>query len=489
MLERSDREAGAPDGPDRFVPPRFDRHRSTTDGRAPWRLRNLKDRRTAFGSIGDRRGPSVAYTLLVRGRMRSLAGFGLAFVIGVVGCGGGALSPDGGQGGNNTAGAGAGGAGAHGGAGSHGGAGTNGSAGTGTGGSNGGGGTGANGGSSGGGLGTVTLQLVVPTSTSFCDQTALCGGRGPHITISTVDGKDVPTIRPDCGVFCGANGTCDQHECAPGPCAISQGIAYTGETSTWDETSIGTSTCGAGVVCTALPRVPDGNYVAHMCATPGTLNMADGGYSPTCTATGPVECVDVPFTIPSATPVVGSLLGSSPCPATLPADGTRCTVPSLICDYPGVDPAGVCRPRATCEVKTPAINWSVTQPAATCGTHPSPCPTSFASIPVGGACPVGASPFQTTCDYVEGRCGCVSCFDDGGASGTMWSCRAWDAGAGSSCPARAPLAGTACGTPDAFCFYGGCGQISIGSDLQCEGGYWQERGISGTCALPSCAPK
>ena len=403
-------------------------------------------------------------------RLHDVAGFGFAFVIGIVGCGGVALSPDGGHGDTSTAGAGAGSAGASGRAGTNGGA-----------------GTGANGGSGGnGGLGTVTLQLVVPTTTSFCDQSAMCGSRGPHITISTADGKDVPMIRPQCGVFCGAKGTCDQQGCTPGPCAISQGYAYTGETSNWDETSVGTATCGAGVVCTTFPQVADGNYVAHMCATPGTLSMSDGGYYPTCTATGPVECVDVPFTIPSATPVVGSLPGSSPCPATLPADGTRCSTPDLICDYPGVGPAGVCRPRATCELKTPApLNWVVTQPASTCGTHPAPCPASYASIPLGGACPAGA----TTCDYVEGRCGCVSCFDDAGAGGTMWSCRAWDAGAGSSCPARAPLAGSACSTPDAFCFYGGCGQISIGSDLQCEGGYWQERGISGSCALPSCSPK
>ena len=185
----------------------------------------------------------------------------------------------------------------------------------------------------------------------------------------------------------------------------------------------------------------------------GTLSMSDGGYYPTCTATGPVECVDVPFTIPSATPVIGALPGASPCPATLPADGPGARSPGVICDYPGTDPAGVCRPRATCEVKTPAINWSVTQPAATCGTHPSPCPATFASIPLGGACPAGANPLQTTCDYVEGRCGCVSCFDDAGASGTMWSCRAWDAGAGSSCSARAPLAGSACSTaPTRFVF-------------------------------------
>lgn len=425
-------------------------------------------------------------------RLQNVAGVGLAFVICGIGCGGVALSPDGGHGGAGAAGAASGGAGAQGG-GTGGGAGTTGGGGSGTagtGGSSGGAGTGAPGGSGGnGGLGTVTLQLVVPATTSFCDQSATCGSRGPHITISTADGKDVPMVGPGCGVFCAADGTCDQRGCTPGPCAISQGYVYTGETFVWDETSVGTSTCGAGIDCTTFPRVADGNYVAHMCATPGTLSRSDGGAFPTCTATGPVECVDVPFTVPSAAPVVGALPGSSPCPPTLPADRSGCSVPGLICDYRGLDPAGACRPRATCEVKTPAITWSVTQPPSTCGTHPSPCPATFASIASGGACPAGASPFQTTCDYAEGRCGCVSCAGDAGAGGTMWSCRAWDAGADASCPARAPLVGSACSTPDAFCFYGGCAQISIGGNLQCEGGYWQERGIAGSCALPSCAPR
>jgi hypothetical protein len=337
----------------------------------------------------------------------------------------------------------------------------------------------------------VTLQLVVPATTSFCDQPVPdCSGRPPpHFTILGPDGNALTLDLPSCGVFCG--NPCQMKICPPVPifCNMGRATLFTGDSLTWDGTVSTNSTCGLGTACTAIVQVPEGNYTAHMCATPGMLSMSDGGNFPTCTATGPVECVDVPFTIPSATPVVGSLPGSSPCPATLPADGTGCSTPGLICDYPGVDPAGACRPRATCEAKTPAITWSVTQPSSTCGTHPSPCPAAFAAIPSGGACPAGASPFQTTCDYAEGRCGCVGCFGDAGTSGTMWSCRAWDAGAGPSCPARAPLAGSACSTPDAFCFYGSGCDISIGSNLQCQGGYWQEGNVAGVCALPSCTPK
>ena len=75
----------------------------------------------------------------------------------------------------------------------------------------------------------------------------------------------------------------------------------------WDETSVGKSTCGMGTSCTTFPHVPDGKYVAHMCATPGTLSMTDASPEPMCTATGATECVDVPFTVPSVMPVVGRL--------------------------------------------------------------------------------------------------------------------------------------------------------------------------------------
>src|SRR4029077_8210051 len=84
----------------------------TTDPRAP---QKPEDGHALFGSLIERRwGPSVACALLCRRRMRlhDVAGFGFALVIGVVGCGGVTLSPDGGHGG--TAGAGAGSAGAQG---------------------------------------------------------------------------------------------------------------------------------------------------------------------------------------------------------------------------------------------------------------------------------------------------------------------------------------------------------------------------------------
>ena len=67
------------------------------------------------------------------------------------------------------------------------------------------------------------------------------------------------------------------------------------------------STCGNHVSCLEAAFAPAGHYVARMCATPGDLRTADGGFEPTCTATGPIECVDVPFDFPGPSPVVGTL--------------------------------------------------------------------------------------------------------------------------------------------------------------------------------------
>lgn len=67
------------------------------------------------------------------------------------------------------------------------------------------------------------------------------------------------------------------------------------------------STCGNNLACYQPGFAPAGRYVAKMCATPGNLKTADGGFPSTCTATGPIECVDVPFDFPGPSPVVGTL--------------------------------------------------------------------------------------------------------------------------------------------------------------------------------------
>jgi hypothetical protein len=39
----------------------------------------------------------------------------------------------------------------------------------------------------------------------------------------------------------------------------------------------------------------------------GTLSPPDAGFQSTCTASGPAQCVDVPFDYPGPTPVGGNL--------------------------------------------------------------------------------------------------------------------------------------------------------------------------------------
>jgi hypothetical protein len=181
------------------------------------------------------------------------------------------------------------------------------------------------------------------------------------------------------------------------------------------------------------------------------------------------------------------------CPGAVPTDGTPCDRP-ITCAFAGADPQGVCGPQAICALVPGAVyKWRVTPASSTCGTNPRPCPAAFADVTVGSACegiPDGGA-VDFLCDYAEGRCGCVPCFAANGGLGAKWSCRAWDAGATDpSCPAKAPLAGTACDASDAshaICFYAGCGQVPIGDNLQCVGGIWQLRGIGGTCAFPNCS--
>jgi len=114
------------------------------------------------------------------------------------------------------------------------------------------------------------------------------------------------------------------------------------------------------------------------------------------------------------------------------------------------------------------------------------CPASFTTLAEGAACPV---PDGVTCDYAEGRCGCLPC-----SSGTTvatpngyWSCRKWDSG-GQGCPATSPPVGSSCATPDLFCTYGGLCSISVGDNVQCKSGTWQLMpSAAGSCILRMCA--
>jgi hypothetical protein len=145
---------------------------------------------------------------------------------------------------------------------------------------------------------SVTLRLVIPMNRSFCDR---CGS-GSLITILDDAGHAVETNIPFCSTTCS---TCAPTLCPPIVCAA-QAVPAEND-FTWDGTSVTPATCGNNVACYQPGHAPAGHYVARMCATPGTITTADGGFPSTCTATGSIECVDVPFDFPGPSPVVGTL--------------------------------------------------------------------------------------------------------------------------------------------------------------------------------------
>jgi hypothetical protein len=147
-------------------------------------------------------------------------------------------------------------------------------------------------------LGTVTVRLIIPAGRSFCDR---CNG-GLRVTILDAAGQPVETYAPSCSTSCAS---CELTSCPAVPCFPSM-LPATNDT-TWDGTMAMASTCGKHLACSQPEAAPAGHYVARMCATPGDLTTADGGFPATCTATGSMECVDVPFDLPGPSPVVGTL--------------------------------------------------------------------------------------------------------------------------------------------------------------------------------------
>ena len=153
--------------------------------------------------------------------------------------------------------------------------------------------------------GTVTLRLLLPSTRSFCDQLQPCQGFATHITLANTFGQPFQTSAGSCPTFCSAQ--CMPQACPPAVCVIGGGVALTGDEMTWEGSYYERSTCGSNTACYNKRFVAPGHYVAHMCATPGTLGEGDAGPPPTCTASGPEECVDVPFVIPSPSVVEASL--------------------------------------------------------------------------------------------------------------------------------------------------------------------------------------
>ncbi len=180
-----------------------------------------------------------------------------------------------------------------------------------TGGSLGAGGTGATGGGTGtggaigaggaaGSPGSVKFVLSAPPPGSYCDQISCQFGSVPHLSITRPDGSTVNITQTLCG-------TTDCDSCAPllcpelaVLCPAPQGIPYTGGTWTWDGSYLAGATCGAShVACSDRTYAPAGRYVAHLCATPGSVVSQDAGL-PACVSAGPPVCVQASFDFPGS---------------------------------------------------------------------------------------------------------------------------------------------------------------------------------------------
>jgi hypothetical protein len=157
--------------------------------------------------------------------------------------------------------------------------------------------------------GIVSFRLLLPSTRSFCDQQPYCGAPFPyHISFATESGEPLPPT---------TTGWCPQDCSNPSPCPLipeipcieaPTGIAVTKVEGSWDGGYVEWTTYRDGTSCYTGKYVLPGRYVAWLCATPGTITETDAGPdggapTPTCTATGPQECVQVPFNIPGPSPI------------------------------------------------------------------------------------------------------------------------------------------------------------------------------------------
>jgi hypothetical protein len=150
----------------------------------------------------------------------------------------------------------------------------------------------------------------------------------------------------------------------------------------------------------------------------------------------------------------------------------------------GLGDAGVSQSDARVRADASPVDGAIgTSDAMLPPTNEAGCPLAY------GEGRASACPMNGTCDYAAGRCGCVPCVAGSAPSG-YWDCRAWDSGIGANCPSPPPLAGTACTEPDATaCYYGACcGDISLGTSVECANGAWVQPGPCGSCPVAAQCP-
>ena len=153
--------------------------------------------------------------------------------------------------------------------------------------------------------GMVTLHLALGPTESFCDVVSQCGLGTSHFSFRTVSGEALEIGTRYCATDCS---TCTARPCPAIPACTTPALGQlvTEVETSWDGSFVASGTCGNNVACVSQRFVRPGRYVAHVCATPGTVTTAGTSGSP-CTPTGDLECVDVPFDLPGASPVTATL--------------------------------------------------------------------------------------------------------------------------------------------------------------------------------------
>ena len=251
------------------------------------------------------------------------------------------------------------------------------------GGVDGGGAGGGTGGAAGaaGSPGTVTLRLALPPGTTYCDQASTCQPVR-HIAVRSAAGQGLALDFGDCATPCD---TCQPTPC-PGIACLPMGLETRDEELTWNGSYYETSTCGAQASqCRRQHFAPPGQYVAVFCATAGRLDQPDAGVGrPACQKTGELQCVEVPFTFPSATPVVGRLTGAGPvaCGASSCGGAEVCVNPCCGGAAPPCHPAdgGVCPAGSSSCIVVPGGGPGCATP---CTPPPSFCQPATKPLPTG----------------------------------------------------------------------------------------------------------
>jgi hypothetical protein len=239
--------------------------------------------------------------------------------------------------------------------------------------------------------------------------------------------------------------------------------------------------CGAGVLLALA------GYGLTACGTDSSGNTTDAGGTDAADALAPRDSG------PDAVDIF--VRGDAGCPPQAPPANLECNEPGLWCEYGDGGAHSLCTTKVHCDVLAKSgglIAWHVMPADKNCGLQLADCPQAF------GEAPDAACPSTGTCDYAEGRCGCITCDDyDGSPQKDQWMCRAWasipaafvDGGeltTSPTCTAERARLGSPCTDTTVVCGYDACNGLSLGPYTECIDGTWAVGPQTDSCNRPGC---